>query len=262
MKVLVSIVLAAGAVFAPCSAFAGAWTLPAGDTQIISGVTISSAKSSFDNSGGATPIFFRKYMVSAYAEHGISDDVTLIFAPEFVKATEQLPGQAPVRANDFAAQAGARLLLDDSFGVSSIQATYKSAGAFDMSVSAHKENGSEFEFRALYGTNFTVFGRDGYVDLEVAQRIIGGARPNETPIDLTVGLHVWHDYTVIAQSFNIIADGDGRPPFRYYRSHKIELSLLQRLWGNVYLESGAFISPLGQSSLVERGADASIWVQF
>ena len=69
-------------------------------------------------------------------------------------------------------------------------------------------------------------------------------------------------FTIMAQSFNIIASGNGKPPYRYYRSHKLELGTLQRLWKGVYLESGAYISPTGQNSLVERGAVASIWIDF
>ena len=243
-------------------AIAGAWTLPAGDTQIITGVILSSATASFDDSGGAVPTYYRKILLQSYGEHGLTDDLTLILAPQYAIATEQVPGQPLIHASDFAIQGGLRYLLTDAFGVFSVQASYKNAGAFDMSVSANNDSGSEIELRLLYGLNFRLFGRDGYFDAEMAQRWIGGARPNETPIDLTLGLHWSEKLTFMAQSFNIIAAGNGDPPYRYYRSHKLELGVLQRLWKGVYLESGAYISPIGQNSLVEHGADASIWVTF
>jgi hypothetical protein len=155
-----------------------------------------------------------------------------------------------------------RYRLLDTFGILSAQTTYKSAGAFDMSVSANHDSGSEIELRLLYGLNFRLFGRDAYFDAEIAQRWITGTRPDETPIDLTIGLH-WSDkLTIMAQSFNIIAAGNGDPPYGYYRSHKLELAMVQRLWKGVYLESGAYFSPTGQNSLVERGTDAWIWVYF
>ncbi|MBV9569641.1 MAG: hypothetical protein JO056_00165 [Alphaproteobacteria bacterium] len=245
-----------------CHANAGAWTLPAGDTQIISGVIYSSATESFDDSGGAVPTLFRKFLLQSYAEHGVLDDLTLVLAPEYAIATVGGPGRPLIHADDFAFKAGLRYRLTDRFGVLSAQASYKTAGAFDMSVSVNNDSGSESEFRLLYGANFSLFGRNAYVDAEIAQRWIGGARPDETPIDLTIGLH-WSDkLTFMAQSFNIIAAGNGRPPYGYYRSHKIEMAVLQRLWKGVYLESGAYISPIGQNSLVERGVDASLWVEF
>ena len=244
------------------AALAGAWTLPAGDTQIISGVILSSADEMFDDSGHGTPTLFRKILVQSYAEHGLTDDLTLILEPEYAIATVGSPNEATTHANDFAIKAGARALLTNAFGVLSAEASYKSAGAFDMSVSAHHDSGQEIEFRLLYGTNFTFLHREGYFDAEIAERIIGGARPNETPIDLALGLKITKSVTIIGQSFNIISGGDAHPPFGYYRSHKLELGVLQRLWRSVYLESGAYISPTGQNSLVEHGAEASLWVRF
>lgn len=244
------------------AAHAGAWTLPAGKTQVITGAIASNANATFGSSGHATPVLFRKLFVGSYVEHGILDDVTLIFAPEYVTATEQGPNQPLIHAHDFAAQAGVRVRLEKSFGVFSVEASYKSAGGFDMSVTTKNDSGKEFEGRLLYGTNFRLFHREGYLDLEVAERYIAGARPSETPIDLTLGFKITKSITLMAQSFNIIADGEGKPPYRYYRSHKIELGVLQHLWRGVYLQSGAFISPLGQNALVERGADASLWFKF
>lgn len=243
-------------------AIAGAWTLPAGNSQVISGVIYSSATESFDDSGGAVPTLFRKILLQSYAEHGVFDDLTLVLSPEYAMATVGGPGKPLIHADDFAFKAGLRYRVTDAFGVFSAQASYKTAGAFDMSVSANNDSGSETELRLLYGLNFKLFGHDAYLDAEIAQRWIGGARPDETPIDLTIGLH-WSDkLTFMAQSFNVIAAGNSRPPYGYYRSHKIEMAVLQRLWKGVYLASGAYVSPTGQNSLVERGVDASLWVEF
>src|ERR1700753_1662412 len=72
-------------------AVAGAWTLPAGDTQIISGVILSNATESFNDSGGATPTYYRKLLLQSYAEHGITDDLTFVLSPQYAIATEQVP---------------------------------------------------------------------------------------------------------------------------------------------------------------------------
>ena len=243
-------------------AHSGAWTLPAGDTQVITGVIYSNAIASFDDKGGAVPTLFRKILLQSYAEHGLTDDLTLILEPEYAIATEGGPGRSTIQADDFAFRGGLRYLLTDRLGIVSAQVSYKTAGAFDMSVSANNDSGSEIELRLLYGFNFKVFGRDAYFDAEAAQRWISGARPDETPIDLTVGLHWSEKLTFMAESFNIIAAGNGHAPYGYYRSHKLEFATLQRLRRGVYFETGAYVSPIGQNSLVERGVDASIWVQF
>src|SRR6185295_5911204 len=130
---------------------AGAWTLPACDTQIISGVTYSTAIESFDDNGGAVPTLYRKLLFQSYGEHGLRDDITLIFEPEYAIATVGGPGRTTIHADDFAVKAGSRYLLTDRVGILSTQASYKTAGAFDMSVSANNDSGSEIEVRLLYG---------------------------------------------------------------------------------------------------------------
>jgi hypothetical protein len=121
---------------------------------------------------------------------------------------------------------------------------------------------ASFDSSGVPGTNFTVFNRQGFFDAEVAERWIAGARPNETPVDLTLGLHVLRDNCVLLQSFNIIAGGDARPPYTYYRSHKLELSWVTDLGHGISIQSGSYFSPAGQNALDEKGAQISLWVSF
>lgn len=243
-------------------ALAGAWTLPKGQTQIITGVIFSDADSRFDNSGGAVPAAFQKFLIQSYGEYGLTNRVTLILAPEFAIDKVLDTSGRKVRGSDFAIKAGARFRILNSFGVLSAETSIKTAGAFDMSVSAHNDSGRELEFRLLYGTNFRLFKWGGYLDAEGAERWIAGARPNETVLDLTAGIKFSPRYQLMLQSFNIVSQGDGRPPYSYYRSHKVEVSVVQRLWRGIYLQSGSYYSPVGQNSLVEKGATAALWVRF
>lgn len=255
--------LAVLAFFFPVAAHAGAWTLNEDSTQIIAGTTWSTAGTSFDDKGAASqPAIYEKWLSSADAEYGWNDYLTLIVAPEFAHARVGLPSGVVSTANDFAIAGGARVRLDDLFGVLSAQLTAKSAGAFDMSVSANGAAGRQLELRLLYGTNFTVLGYDGYFDAEAAERLIAGLRPDELPIDLTLGVQVTPHTTVMAQSFNIIAAGNAKPPYEYYRQHKLELSAVTRLTDQFSLQSGAFISPAGQNTLVEQGFSVALWAQF
>ena len=66
---------------------------------------------------------------------------------------------------------------------------------------------------------------------------------------------------VMAQNFNIISAGDASPPYSYYRSHKLEFSVVQRLSQHWSLQSGVFFSPAGQNALVERGVSIALWTQ-
>jgi len=246
------------------AAFAGAWTEPEGHAQVISTFFISDASRSYDDKGNADiPISYTKILGQTYGAYGLFDDVTLLFDPEYAIAHEGAPGTIGTRASALAIGAGVQgRVLDSEYGIVSLEGYFKSAGAFDTSVTYNHQAGQQYELRALYGANFPIFDKTGFVDLEVAERWVAGARPNETPIDLTVGLHVTQGLMVLAQSFNIISGSDAELPYVYYRSHKVELSAVQHIWHRYSFQLGAFVSPAGQNSLKEQGITAALWYDF
>lgn len=256
-----SVALIAALAFPADAALAGAWMQPEGTTQIISGAIVSHAGRGFDNSGKADQaITYSKYLAQTYIAYGLFDSVTLLLDPEYATARQGPPGGPAMNASALAIGAGVQgRILDDEFGVLSIEGSFKSAGAFDTNVSVNKQSGQQYELRALYGTNFPVFDKTAFVDFEVGERLIAGTRPNETPIDLTIGLHVTEGLMVLAQSFNVISGGDAEPPYTYYRSHKVELSAVQHIWHHYSLQAGLFISPAGQNSLKEQGIAVALW---
>ncbi len=242
---------------------AGAWTQAEDNTQIISTFTYSRASRSYDaSSNPAIPIRYLKLLTQTYVEYGVRDWLTLTVDPEYAKA-ESGPPEGPIEvANAFAIGAGARLRLMENHGVFSVEGSYKSAGAFDTSVSVNQESARQFEIRALYGTNFNLFGMTAFADVEAAERFIAGARPNETPIDISVGLHITPHTMILGQSFNVVSGGDARPPYGYYRSHKLQLSIVQHIWKSTSVQLGAFVSPAGQNALKEQGLSLAIWDSF
>jgi hypothetical protein len=143
----------------------------------------------------------------------------------------------------------------------SIQGSYKAAGAFDLSVSANRQAGRQIDARLLYGTNFSLFDISGFADFQVGQRWINRPRPNETPIDLTAGLWILPSTLVMAQSFNIVSAGDATAPYSYYRAHKVELSVVEKISKRWSIKVGAFASPTGQNAIVERGVGVALWTQ-
>ena len=242
---------------------AGAWTQNESGIQLILGGTYSAAGTSFDaDSRKDKPAKFDKLWTSLWAEYGWNDDLTLIVSPEYARAKTLDPSGVLEHASDFAFGAGARYRIADSFGTLSVQAMVKTAGAFDMSVSVDGRSGEQAELRLLYGTNFSLLGFDSFADIEAGERWVGGARPNETPIDLTLGVHVLSDGMVLLQSFNTIAGGDAKFPYGYYRSHKLEVSWVSDLGHGISLQSGSYFCPAGQNALDEVGAQISVWVKI
>lgn len=247
----------------PQAARAGAWTRPEGEIELIAGVTYSRAVFGFDHAGRAgAPLRYEKLLAQFHAEYGWNDWLTFIVAPEYAHARLVAPRRTPELANDAAVEGGVRVRLLKDFGTLSAQLTGKSAGAFDMTVSADGAPGRQLELRLLYGTNFTLFGQPGFFDAEVAQRWIAGPRADEVPIDLTLGLRVTERTRVLVQSFNIIAQGNASPPYSFYRSHKLALSVVTDIRPGLCLQSGGYVVPAGQNALAEQGVIVNLWVRL
>ncbi|MGH8322382.1 MAG: hypothetical protein ACRETD_01065, partial [Steroidobacteraceae bacterium] len=127
-----------------------AWTLHTDQSQLITGYTTSNAGESFDNSSHADiPTKFNKTFVQASLEFGLTHEITLILEPSYVIADVRTLTAPPIHANNTSIEAGARFLLLGRSGKLALQATYKTAGAFDLSVSANHESGRQIEVRAL-----------------------------------------------------------------------------------------------------------------
>jgi len=245
------------------AARAGAWTLDGGQLQMFSGTTLSRATHGFDAAGRPSDaVLFRKLFVQNRVEYGLTDAVTLFVSPEYVVADSYAAGGSPTHARTGAVEAGGRILLLSRIGMLSIQASGKTAGAFDMSVSAGKAYGSQVELRLLYGNSFKLFGRDGFYDVEAAERWIRRPRPNEMTVDATAGLWVRRATLAMVQSFNTVSGSGAKPPYAYYRMHKLELSVVERLTANWSLQLGGFLSPAGQHVVKEQGLVTGIWYRF
>jgi hypothetical protein len=244
-------------------AHAGAWTLRAGHWQNFSAATASQADQSFAANGSASiPTKYNKTLIQNTFEYGLTNYLTLFATPAYASANVATPTASLTHAENTSIEAGMRLMLfAHGLGKLSLQASYKTAGSFDLSVSANHDSGRQIEARLLYGAGFDIFGRDAFLDFEIAQRWISAPRPNETPVDITAGVWITPGTMLMAQSFNIISAGDSRPPYSHYRIHKLEFSVVEQLSRHWFLQSGLFYSPAGQNALVERGVSVVLWTQ-
>jgi protein XagA len=240
-------------------ASAGAWTLDRGHLQIITGSTMSRATRRFDdNAAPSEKIAFDKLLAQSWMEYGLTDAVTLFAAPEYILANSG-SSSGVVHARTSSVEAGLRILLLSRIGMLSVQASGKTAGAFDMSVSAGGESGRQLELRLLYGKSFRLLRRDAFIDIEAAERWIKRPRPNEVTLDATAGLWVSRRYLLLLQSFNTFSDGAALPPYEVYRLHKLQLSLVQRITPRWSFQSGYFQALAGRNIVQERGFIATIW---
>jgi hypothetical protein len=158
-------------------------------------------------------------------------------------------------------EGGLRILLLSRIGMLSVQTSAKSAGAFDMSTSSSNESGRQFETRLLYGRSFKLFRHDAFFDIEAAKRWIVRPRPDEFVLEATAGCWITREYLLLVQSFNFMATGPVRPPYRSYGLSKLQISLVQKLSRRWSFQSGYFMSLSGRNIVKETGVIATLWFQ-
>lgn len=243
---------------AASQAHAGAWTQDKGHWQIITSFEGANAAAGYGADGRLDPsIKYDKLYLKSLIEYGWRDGITLYAQPEFVLAKS--PG---MDTSDAALEIGARMRLNRRFGIFSMQASYKIAGPPDLSNSRGNDSARIAELRFLYGSNFHVLGRDGFLDIESAQRWITRPRPNESVLDGTLGLWLTPKDLMMLQSFNVISGAGAEPPYTDFRNHKVELSFVRCLSPRWSLQIGGFVSPMGKNSLVEQGVETALWLRL
>jgi len=245
----------------PREAAAGAWTREAGGVQQITTLLGSMADHSF---GSAAPIRFRKGVIQTHTEYGLTDWLTLIGATESAYVEVTQAGLAPYTAFDHGVEGGARLRLRrGTWGVLSMEASYRAAGAFNFAVSANPAaRGNAARLRLLYGRSYRLGGHDAFFDIAGGRHFLSGARADETALDLTAGLWLDNANMAMLQSFNLFAGQGGLAAYAPFQSHKLQFTWVTRMSRHFWLQTGGFLSPAGHNALQEQGLLLSLWTRF
>jgi hypothetical protein len=258
------VAIAFSVLIAPTVAFAGAWTLPDGTSQILATVTGSTSTSAFNGSGDLTSIpRYNKLYADALYEYGLTDDLTVMLQSGLQHIDIASPINAARTGLDYT-DFGARYRFWQNDGwVFSGQALLEIPGTANTSnPAAVGYTDVEADFRLLLGKSFMIGAMPAFIDLEVAQRQRGDGAPNEFHADGTFGLQVAPQWQILAQSFNVISEGSGSPVFGSYDYYKFQLSAVYSLTPTWALQGGGFTTYAGRNALQENGLIAGVAHRF
>ncbi len=260
-----SLPLAAVAVATPMAvAFGAAWTLPRGTGQAIVTTTYGQGSQYLRENGGAQRVpEYRKLETTALIEYGVTDAVTLIANPSLFGA--RVGGSPSDRYTGLGyTDLGLRTRLwHDDQGAISLQALARIPGAREDSRRAQFGNtDNQVDIRVLAGRGFALSDMTGYVNFEAAYRTRLDDPPNEWRFDLSLGIRPRPDVTLLAQSFNVISDGEGHGAYPSYWYSKAQLSVLWNVSGPWTLQAGAYTTVAAQNALRESGGVLSVWRSF
>jgi protein XagA len=257
-------VLAAGLIAFPNVAFAGAWTLDAGEGVAIVTGTPSRADKAFDGSGNLQSIpRYSKDELQALIEYGVTNWFTLMLAPSLQHIDIAAPIDAQRTGLGYTDIGGrVRLWQGDSW-VLSAQTTFRMPGTFDKSnVAAIGYTDPEVDVRGLFGYSFAAGAWPAFLDIQVAQRFRIGGPPDEFRADVTLGVRPAERWLFLAQSFNVISEGAGDWGYASYAYYKFQLSAVYALTPALSLQLGGFTTYHGRNALQENGLVVGAWYKF
>jgi hypothetical protein len=263
-RVGVWLALVAGLVGLSSPAFAGAWTLPAGDGQVIVTSLASFAEQAFGSARAMQPAArYRKLELQALIEYGLTNRLTAIAMPS-LQSIDIAPPMDARRGGVGYSEFGARYRVWETNGwVFSGQASVRVPGTDDIAnPAAIGYTDFEFDIRALAGTSFPLCGFPAFVDLQAAHRFRVGGPPDEFRADVTLGINVTQRLMLLAQSFNVISEGAGAPGFSSYDYFKLQLSAVYALTPALSLQLGGYATYAGRNALQEDALIFAAWYRF
>lgn len=250
----------------PAEATAGAWTMKAGEGQIIAQSSFAHAASEF---GPSSELFdsrpYDKVEVTLVFEYGLTDWLTLIAAPQFLSVSLGEPDPASYAGLGYT-DAGARLRLwqADGFVLSGQVVGRFSGTGNSQSAAAVGYEDPELDLRLLAGFSFSLWGRAAYLDLQLAQRQRFGDPPDEIHVDATLGVRVAERWQALVQSFNVISEGAGEGPYFdvSYEYYKLQLGAAYDWSAALTLQAAVVATYFARNAPQENGLVLSALYRF
>jgi hypothetical protein len=246
------------------AAWAGAWTLNAGEGSVIATGSFSAATRAYDGKGNLAPATrYAKQEAQALIEYGAADWLTLMFAPSLQHVDIAGPF-ASERLGLGYTEAGARARLwQNESWVFSAQAVLRMPGTFDNSnVAAIGYTDGQVDVRALAGYSFSMGPWPAFVDVQLAQRFRSRGAPDEFRADVTFGFQPLDRWRVLVQSFNVVSEGAGSWGYPQYAYYKAQLSAVYSLTQALAVQFGGFTTFSGHNAIQENGLILAAWYKF
>ncbi len=254
------------------AAQAGAWTQKEsqGLAFVQTTATWSSAAFAADGSLFAARSY-DKVSTQLFLEYGASDWLTLLAAPELltIKTGAGMADGLAIPAARYSGfgyqEIGARFRFGEGESwIVSAQALLRIPGAKPAAGPATIGYAdAEIDLRLMAGLTFALFGYPAFLDLEAAQRLREGAAPDEIRLDATLGVRVAPDWQVLVQSFNVISEGAGQPPFDVsYAYYKVQVGGMVDLTPTLSLMLAGVSTWYARNAIQENGIVGGMLVRY
>ncbi|MDP1630010.1 MAG: hypothetical protein Q8L66_01150 [Caulobacter sp.] len=228
--------------------------MPRGETLTILKYERSAADQAYDADGVLVAIPAQTdETVSLFAEHGLTDRLTVQGRLAWTRGGDPFvtwEGRGPV-------ELGLRYaVVRRSDWVVSLYVGGTLAGeGRNAGYAAPGEGKADREVRLLAGRGLSLKGRPAFAEIQIADLDRSGL-PDETRLDLTLGVAPAARWLVLVQTYSGSADGPSRS-----RWTKLEMSALRRT-GRWRFQAGWRTAIAGRESPAEAGPVVAIWRRF
>lgn len=247
--------LALAAVLLCGKANAGAWPVAPGQTLAILKYEGSRADEAFDGDGGRTPMPERSdAAASLYVEHGLTTRLTFQGQAGWTRGEDgfaDYAGRGPL-------ELGLRyaLMKRGDMAISLYVGAALAGAGRNAGYAAPGAGETDVEGRMLVGRSFTYRERPAFAEIQIA-RLARSGLPDETRLDLTLGVEPGSDWLILTQVYAGQAEGAAVSPLWV----KMEVSAVRR-FGDWRLQAGWRSSIAGRDSPVESGPVVGLWRAF
>jgi hypothetical protein len=242
---------------------AGAWLMPPGKGQIITGAAFAGTSRAFDSRGRLIPVpYYKKFELGTYIEYGLTERLTLVAAPAYDKIRAPPPAQSynGLGESAFGARFG---VYRDPSTIVAVQAAVLTPGPSiaDATGPFDPRRSLGFDFRGMIGRSFEITTMPAFVDVQGGYRYYTQGQPGEWRVDLTFGLRPLPRLLWLVQTFSAYSAASGGG-FVRYSWHKLASSLVFDLDSRWAVQCGAFMTLAGVDAGRERGLYSAIWYRF
>lgn len=206
---------------------------------------------------------FEKFEVSAFAEYGLTDEVTLFTRVARQEVSLETPKIADSAYGYAASQLGVRQRLwKGGWAVVSAQTSVLLPGSGENVSDLQFGGGStDMESRLLIGRGFEWAGWNGFAEAQLGYRKRGGGYADEARLDLTLGLKPSKRFEIMAQAY-LIDSLAGARPGRDYESLRLHMSALWWIAPDRGLQAGYYRTVHGKNIIQENALIVSHWLRF
>lgn len=249
------------------SAYGGAWTLPKGQSQIISTFSQSQADTAYlDDTHPEIDVRFNKSEQRLYWEYGARPKLTLVASGGFQKIDFSVDGRMQRYDGLATTKIGARWALADRGNWKlAVQPSVVIPDGGEIIPDADLGSGGiGAEFRGLAGLGFTAAGRPAFIDIQAGAEFRTKDAPQQVFMDATMGIRPVPKIQILGQAFFRKTGGA-----RYEQdvilpndSLKVQGSLVYDLRPKISVQLGVQSTLTGRNIVKEKGVFIGLWQRF